>query len=112
MKTSDFRKLALSFPEAVESAHMHHPDFRTGGKIFAPMGYSHDEWAGGKITPNEQRQFVRADAETFRAVKGVWGRRGNTNIYLPSASVAVVKKAVAAAHRNVTDTGKHPRAVS
>ena len=103
MTANDFRKLALSFPEAVESAHMHHPDFRVGGKIFATMGYPSDEWAVVKLTPGEQRQFVRADAETFRAVKGVWGRRGNTNIYLPSASVAVVKKAVAAAHRNVTD---------
>ena len=30
MTANDFRKLALSFPEAVESAHMHHPDFRAG----------------------------------------------------------------------------------
>jgi hypothetical protein len=34
MTGDDFRKLALSFPEAIESAHMRHPDFRVGGKIF------------------------------------------------------------------------------
>ena len=38
MTTDDFRNLALSLPEAVESAHMDHPDFRVGGKIFATLG--------------------------------------------------------------------------
>ena len=37
MTVNEFRKLALSFPEAIESAHMHHPDFRVGGKIFATL---------------------------------------------------------------------------
>ena len=32
---NEFRKLALHFPEASEAAHMGHPDFRVGGKIFA-----------------------------------------------------------------------------
>jgi predicted DNA-binding protein (MmcQ/YjbR family) len=35
MTEDDFRKLALSLPEAEESSHMNHPDFRVGGKIFA-----------------------------------------------------------------------------
>jgi len=32
MTVSEFRKMALSFPEAVEGSHMDHPDFRVGGK--------------------------------------------------------------------------------
>jgi len=28
MTAADFRKLALSFPDTVESSHMGHPDFR------------------------------------------------------------------------------------
>ena len=32
----DFRRLALAFPGAEEREHMGHPDFRVGGKIFAP----------------------------------------------------------------------------
>jgi hypothetical protein len=39
MTPTDFRRMVLSFPEAVESAHMDHPDFRVGGKIFATLGY-------------------------------------------------------------------------
>jgi hypothetical protein len=33
MTPNEFRELALSFPEAIESAHMHHPDFRVGGRF-------------------------------------------------------------------------------
>jgi len=35
MTPAQFRKMALRFPGVVESAHMNHPDFRVGGKIFA-----------------------------------------------------------------------------
>ena len=100
MKPADFRKLALSFPEAVESAHMHHPDFRVGGRIFATLGYPDEKWAVVKLTLEEQRNFVRADPETFRPVKGAWGRRGNANIYLPAAEIEKVRDALAAAWRN------------
>jgi hypothetical protein len=31
MTAADFRRLALGFPEATESAHMDHPDFRVRG---------------------------------------------------------------------------------
>jgi hypothetical protein len=34
MTANDFRKVALSFPEAIESEHMDHPDFRVREKIF------------------------------------------------------------------------------
>jgi hypothetical protein len=34
MTPDDFRRLALSFPDAVESSHMGHPDFRVHGKNF------------------------------------------------------------------------------
>ena len=37
MTPAEFRRLALSFPEAVESSHMGHADFRVGGKIFATL---------------------------------------------------------------------------
>ena len=82
MTPNEFRKLALSFPEAIESAHMHHPDFRVGGKIFATLGYPDENWAMVKLRPDEQEEFVRNNPEVFRPVKGAWGRQGSTNIYL------------------------------
>jgi hypothetical protein len=38
MTAKDFRQIALSLPETEERAHMDHPDFRVGGKIFATVG--------------------------------------------------------------------------
>src|SRR5881392_2305439 len=102
MTPNEFRELALSFPEAVESAHMHHPDFRVAGKIFATLGYPNKESAVVKLTPDEQRGFVRSQSKVFQRVKGGWGRRGHTNIYLPAAKIDIVREALAAAWRNST----------
>ena len=75
MTARDFREIALSFPEAVESAHMRHPDFRVGGRIFATLGYPDEEWGTIKSTPEERRKFVQVNPEMFRPVKGAWYRR-------------------------------------
>jgi hypothetical protein len=100
MTAGDFRKLALSFPEAIESAHLHHPDFRVRGKIFATLGYPGKDWAVVKLTPNEQKRFIQSDPKVFQPAKGAWGRRGNANVYLPEAKIDIVRKAVAAAWHN------------
>ena len=100
MTADDFRKLALSFPEAVESAHMHHPDFRVCGKIFATLGYPDENSAVVKLTPDEQRDLVCGDPHVFQAVKGAWGRRGSTSIHLPAAKIEIVREALGAAWRN------------
>jgi hypothetical protein len=100
MTTNDFRELALSFPEAVESAHMCHPDFRVGGKIFATLGNPGKEWAVVKLTPDEQKHFIQSDPKIYQPVEGAWGRRGNTNVYLPAAKIDIVREALAAAWRN------------
>lgn len=100
MTAAEFRRLALSFPEAAESAHMEHPDFRVGGKIFATLGYPSAGWAMVKLMPDQQQDFVHAEPEVFVAVKGGWGRRGATNVRLKAAKKAGVRKALEAAWRN------------
>jgi hypothetical protein len=66
-----FRELALSFPEAVESSHMDHPDFRVRKKIFASLAT--DEKAGAvKCDPASLDLLVQRDSETFR---NAWGGR-------------------------------------
>ena len=101
MTANDFRKIALSFPEASESAHMHHPDFRVSRKIFATLGYPDKNWAVVKLTTEEQKRFVRDEPDVFQPVKGNWGVRGATNVHLQTASTGAVREAVAAAWRNV-----------
>ncbi|MEY2555479.1 MAG: hypothetical protein QOF93_623 [Verrucomicrobiota bacterium] len=100
MTANDFRKLALSFPEAIELAHMDHPDFRVRGKIFATLGYPDKDSGVVKLTPDEQRDFVRSDPNVFHPVKGAWGRRGNTSVHLPAAKIENVREAIGAAWRN------------
>lgn len=100
MTADHFRKIALSFPEAVESAHMNHPDFRIRGRIFATLRYPDENWAVVKLAPEDQKRFVRDEPDIFQPVKGAWGRRGYTNMHLPSAHVTTVRQAIAAAWRN------------
>jgi hypothetical protein len=52
VKSDEFRKIALNFPEAIESSHMNHPDFRVGGKIFATLAYPTREFGMVKLTPS------------------------------------------------------------
>ena len=99
MTTNDFRELALSFPGAIESAHMNHPDFRVRGKIFATLGYPNKEWAMVKLTPAEQKYFVRSAPEVFQVVKGAWGRQGATNVRLAPAKIDQVREALSFAER-------------
>ena len=49
MTADEFRSQALSLPETSEGAHMGHPDFRVGGKIFATLGPKED-WGIVKVT--------------------------------------------------------------
>jgi len=99
MTLNEFRALALGFPEAIESAHMHHPDFRVGGKIFATLGYPNEHSAMVKLSAQEQEQFVQTNPGIFKPVKGAWGRQGATNINLPAATTDIVHEALSAAWR-------------
>jgi len=93
-----FRRLALRLPNAEERAHMHHPDFRVGGKIFATMGYPRAGWAMVKLTPEDQAAFVGMKPGMFVAVKGKWGDKGCTNIILARATVPPVRAALRVAY--------------
>jgi hypothetical protein len=99
MTPNEFRDLALSFPEATESAHMHHPDFRVGGKIFATLRYPNENSAMVKLSPDEQKQSVGSNPDVFEPAKGAWGRRGSTIVHLPAATIDIVRKALTAAWR-------------
>ena len=100
MTANEFRKLALSLPEVIESAHMHHPDFRVGGRIFATLGYPDENSAMVKLGPDEQKEFVGKNPGVFKAAKGAWGRKGATNIHMPAATTNIVREALTAAWRN------------
>ena len=97
----EFRRLALSFPGALESSHMHHPDFRVGGKIFATLRYPSRGWAMVKLPKRAQEKIISAAPDVFSPVKGAWGRGGATLVKLAAARKADVRAALEAAWRNI-----------
>ena len=99
MTADAFRQLALNLPEAIESAHMGHPDFRVGGKIFATLGPD-ETWGMVKLTPQQQATFVRDNPKAFEPISGGWGRRGATKVLLKAATKAAVAPALVAAWTN------------
>src|SRR6266536_5416594 len=101
MTANEFRKLALEIRGAVERSHMHHPDFRVAGKIFASLDAPDKSWGMVKLTPEQQRTFIEKAPETFKPCSGAWGRHGATNVYLPAAKVSIVRSAMEAAAKNV-----------
>jgi hypothetical protein len=98
MTAAEFRRLALSLPEAIEGAHMNHPDFRVGGKIFATLSPS-EEYGVVMLSPAEQKEFVEMAPASFFPVKGGWGRSGSTRVDLEAVDAATLRKAMAAAWR-------------
>jgi hypothetical protein len=100
MTANDFRRLALALPETTENAHMDHPDFRVGGRIFATLGYPARGWGMVKLTPEQQHYFSKDSPDVFVPVKGAWGRRGATSVHLKSVNKAALQRAITAAWRN------------
>jgi hypothetical protein len=76
MSSDEFRKLALEIPTAVERLHMHHPDFRVAGRIFASLGVPYKNWGMVKLTPEEQRAFIKKAPEIFKPCSGTLGASG------------------------------------
>jgi hypothetical protein len=101
MTADQFRRLALSLPEVVEGAHMGHPDFRVGGKIFASLAYPDDAWGVLRLTVDQQKRFVQTEPKVFKPVKGGWGLKGATNVCLKPATKAKLFTAMVTAWRNL-----------
>jgi hypothetical protein len=100
MTLSDFRRIALTMPETVESNGMGYPNFRTGRKSFATI---EDSTAVIRLTRDQQATFVAAAPEVFAPDSSGWGRLGSTVIRLEVADEATVQVAVATAWSNVAE---------
>ncbi len=99
MTTEEFRSVAFAMLAVSESAHMGHPDFRVGGKIFATLGYPDERFGVVMLGPQEQENFLRSHPSAFAAAKGAWGRRGSTPVRLDAVDAATLRKAIGTAWR-------------
>lgn len=93
MTPGAFRRIALSLPGTEEKAHMGHPDFRVGGKIFATLGYPDARFGTIMLAPQDQDLLLRRHPKAFAPAAGAWGRSGSTSVLLRVAA----RRAVAAA---------------
>jgi hypothetical protein len=90
MTADAFRRAALALPGAIESEHMHHPDFRVHNRIFATLGSPDTGWGMVKLPPDEQHKLLEAMPETFQPAAGAWGRQGSTLVRLARAKPQVL----------------------
>jgi hypothetical protein len=86
MTATDFRRIALSFDGAEESAHMGAADFRVGGHIFATLASVKRGFGNLMLTPEIQAEFVAEAPDVFVPIAGGWGRMGFTHVRLAKAS--------------------------
>ncbi|MEA3066137.1 MAG: hypothetical protein QOJ27_2598 [Sphingomonadales bacterium] len=101
----DFRRIALSFPEAEEGSHMGHADFRVGGKIFATLGAPDGAWGMAALMPEQQEDFMTLAPGAFEPAAGAWGRGGSTLVRLDSVPEDLLEAALAAAWRKRAPKG-------
>ncbi len=106
MTAEKFRSLALEIEDALESAHMNHPDFRIEGKIFATLGYPDEHHGMVKLTPEQQRLFIKKAPRVFAPSPGAWGRQGCTSVALALARVDLMRDALEFASRNARAKAK------
>lgn len=100
MRADDFRRIALAMNDAVEGAHMGHPDFRVKGKIFATL---HGDLRFGMVnlTPEQQQEFLRDHPRVFAPESGAWGRAGSTRVDLAAVDEETLGEAMTLAWQNI-----------
>ena len=104
----DFRRIALGMKDAVEGAHMGHPDFRVNGRIFATL-HPDRLWGMVKLPPDQQQTFVRQDPATFVPESGAWGRQGCTAVRLKSVDEETLGEALTLAWQNTVRAAKRSK---
>jgi hypothetical protein len=88
-------------PDAVEHAHMNHPYFRVGKKIFATLGYPDAKSGMVKLKSEQQRFLLSAKPKIFVSANGTWGRNGSTLIDLEAIDETTAASAIQMAWENI-----------
>jgi len=96
---ANFRRIALSMPEAVEGSHFGQADFRVGGKIFATLALESEGYGVLLLTPEQQAGMVEDGPRVFSPVPGGWGRKGSTRVRLSKVAPDILEGALRTAWR-------------
>jgi hypothetical protein len=99
LTAADFRRIALSLPEAVEGSHFGNADFRVGGKIFATLALEKAGYDVLLLMPEQQAGMVGDELQVFSPVPGGWGRKGSTRVRLAKVPPGILESALRTAWR-------------
>jgi hypothetical protein len=99
MTAVDFRRIALSMPEAEEGSHFGNADFRVVNKIFATLALEKEGYGVLLLTPEQQAGMVEDEPNIFSPVPGGWGRKGSTRVRLAKVPPDILKAALRMAWR-------------
>ena len=104
---SIFRRIALAMQDAVEGAHMGHPDFRVHNRIFASL-HTQDRFGMVKLTPDQQKELIRQYPAAFSPEAGAWGRAGCTRVTLSAVDEDPLGEAMTLAWQNLANAKSKP----
>jgi hypothetical protein len=102
MTEKDFRRIALGMKDAIESAHMGHPDFRVHNRIFATL-HADLKYGMVNLTPEQQARFVADAPDAFKPESGAWGVQGSTAVRLDRVEEDMLGEAMTLAWRNTSE---------
>ena len=94
---SDFKKLALSFPETIALPHFEKTSFRIKKKIWATLDEPNQR-ACLKLSSVDQSVFCAFDKTIIYPVPGGWGLKGATYIDLKKIKKSMLKDALTTAY--------------
>lgn len=94
MTAADFRRLALSMPQATASAHRGHADFLVAGKIFANLSLEDEGYGVLFLNEDQQAELVKDTPEVFSPLPEGTGRKGATRVLLSTATSTAVEEAL------------------
>lgn len=97
---AEFRKLALSFPEATEQPHFEKTSFRIRKKIFATLDEKENR-ATLKLNEIDQDVFTKVASEAVSPVPNKWGKQGWTFVHLAKVRSEILADALTTAYCEV-----------
>lgn len=100
MTPEQFRKRALTFPEATEEPHFEKTSFRVRKKIFATMAPDKAEVVL-KLPLLEQTVFADASGGAIYPVENRWGQQGWTVVLLGKVKAVLLQDALVCSYRCV-----------
>jgi hypothetical protein len=100
MTRDEFRRMALSYPEATETTDDGLAHFRVRGRAFARLPQRDNGWADIMLSRKDSDLCGAGEPELFAPLRGTWLRPGFTQVNLIRAGEHTVRSALTAAFLN------------